>query len=536
MINIEGYQNFNTWVFKEYFEHALGSYSSVASVFIDIDKANGNENILEAYAYLATCDWQHLCGFQKDGIPLYLGLVAIQLLAASARQDDELCSASAYNPRLREKLSITDNILQRRYGEGQDKIYDHFEKWCNQHSLAIYLSRRITSGPGRYCQYPLSLALLHRKDIESLGLFFHDCKLAPDDEIDFEWFQRIVRNRIRNFSPLQRKWLRFDKGREEAALKQMYAAYLSWDGYYAETNEKRKSHNPTQAREYGMYWAAGDEPCPEFLCNDKEIPYRDIPGLNKRGCFFVQDPGYPKDWQLLPQKQVGSENDRQYAFVCITASSLTEALKEQFDIEPFCYESLRVYTLSSAQIGILATFLPNMFAFQPAIRLSGGIKLGYRIWMENAGPMIDTDHYRGESILLGCLRKNSPKEWKTLKISERPLVHLKEGRYFLQYSPDAALIHFEIASPLPYENTDWSNLGWALEENGFHVSDTPCIRGLDFSGIPPELLKIYAASPNTGNPIRQWLRLSTGQAVEKIDNENLIHQVLKRGKHGIRNR
>ena len=98
------------------------------------------------------------------------------------------------------------------------------------------------------------------------------------------------------------------------------------------------------------------------------------------------------------------------------------------------------------------------------------------------------------------------------------------------------MIHFEIASPLPYENTDWSNLGWALEENGFHVSDTPCIRGLDFSGIPPELLKIYAASPNTGNPIRQWLRLSTGQAVEKIDNENLIHQVLKRGKHGIRNR
>jgi len=531
-LEFKNYTKFNDWVYEVFLKPNINNYSNVASIFIDIQAIENQEYFTEACTFLREVEWHKLC-ISESHIPQYLGLVAIQLLAASSRQNDELCSSAAYNPRLRKILSLSDdNKLQAKYRDAQENIYDCFERWCKKNNFSIYLSH--SSVGHRYVQYPLSLALLHKKDIDSLGSFFHKCGLAQDDEIDFDVFKKIVLDRQGSFPPgIYQKWRNIDKGRKEGVLKQMYYAYLNlnWDGLY--DDKHRPSPNIKLGKEYTMYWTGGEDSEPEFRCNNDLI--KDVAFLEK-GIFFIQDSINWNDWNLISEKCISSKSNQRYVLAYLNETPFFNDLKNFFEQQPYCYGKLKLYPLDTAQITELEIRFPDRFKQAPAIHLIGGIKLGYREWMEGVGPILEAENYSALTVRLANLKFDYGKEWKVLEISEQRLMHLPPGRYFLQYSADMPLIHFKITSPIACEDYD-AKTGWELTENGYRVtSESTYIRGLDFSKIPIELLNAQTKKMQPGNLVRQWMELVTRDTTKVFDNENYIHKVLRRHNNGICNR
>ena len=131
------YEAFNQEVYERFFMPYLDSYSNVASMLANISEIQDSKFLDDACAFIKDRDWSVFCTTQSNGIPSYLGVIAIQLLAAAERTTD------AYNPRLRKLLSIdSDNELQRKYRSAQERIYDLFERWCKKRLCSIYLSKQ----------------------------------------------------------------------------------------------------------------------------------------------------------------------------------------------------------------------------------------------------------------------------------------------------------------------------------------------------------------------------------------------------------
>lgn len=527
---MQNYKKFNCWIYKK-FEPLFDTYSSVASIFIDIydNKNLSPVELSEISLFLKNYKWERLCYTsppQYGSIPMYLGLISIQLIAAADRHDDKDFTANAYNPRLKKLLSIDNNRLQKQYELAQEQIYADFEKWCIKHNLSIYLSK--TAMHHRYVQYPLSLALLHKDDIKSLGLFFHKSGIAHDDEIDFELFSKIINNNQRFLSKRIRKLIEnTDQELKKAIEKQMYLACKNWDGSYIEDHrpDKKYTSNKKQCDEYTIVWEAGNRrEFPEFFADSEKV--KDLSFIGK-GKFFVQDMEYPSDWNFTLEKYIDSQTNIKCVFIYI--NPLDDFIKKMINVagceKKYEFDNYKLILLSDQDIYKLKDLFPEKFKCQPLICLSGGLKLSHREWMKDAGPIIEPHNYKKETILF---RNAKESKWIEKKISEQPLRELSCGTYYLQYGDDSPFIHFKICDPLPFEGHR-SLSGWEASDNGFTVSNTHNfhVSGMDFSKIPNDYIQIQ------GNIIRQWVTLATEKKVKKINNENLVHKILRRNNNGI---
>ena len=524
----EEYLKFNQWVYDRYFAQTINTYSHIASIFIDIQNIKECDYFANACNFLRINTWDKLC-FDKDDVPQYLGLIAIQLLAASARQDDELCTSAAYNPRLRQYLNIDDNKLQMKYRDAQERIFSLFEEWCKRHSYAIYLSKSSTHY--RYVQFPLSLALLHKKDLQSLGIFFHKCAFARNDEIDFECFSQIVQSRTGSFPPnIHQKWNRLasDKGRKTAVLKQMYFAFLNWDGNFEENHKQYQSWNAQQAKDYSMYWAQSQEIQPDFFCNNQSANY---PLGNSKDGFWEQDPLKPNDWTFIEDRYLTSHESSLYVFTYCSNSFFAIELCDRFQKKPYLYGSIKIILFSSQEISEIIQSFPTKFTKNHLLYLTGGIKLAHREWMEGAGPIVSTDTQYTKAFLV-CLE--SPEQNREICLADQPLIHLPAGHYFIRYCAEMPRIHFKITSVLPEDERNIKS-GWCLSNDGCYATSTaPHIHGLDFSQIPEDIL--CPTTNHNGNQTRIWMNLTTEIKTQRYRNENIIHNALRRSIDGIRNR
>lgn len=532
------YLNFNEWVFKSFIERNINTYSSVASIFIDIDSKINSEIVPEKLdivtAFLREYDWQYLCFTPKEGIPLYLGLIAIQLYAAANRHDDDICSAAAYNPRLEERLGIVNDYqLHAKYRDAQEKIYSDFEQWCIKNNFSIYLAKNSSSH--RYVQYPLSLALLHKKDIESLGLFFHKCGLAKDDEIDFDLFCGIVKSNKNCASQgIRHKMASFEE-RGNAIIKQMYQIYKKWDGTYAKEQQRIPTNytlNKAMAIEYMMVWDIDSGEPPEFWVDSEKID--DLSFLDI-GQFFAQDSVNCNDWIMTAAKYVSSQGGIKYVFVYVHETAFIRELLDNFIHIHRSFRSIKIFTFFTEHLSELERLFPDKFKQEPIIRLVGGVKIARREWMEGAGPIIEPCNYSKGTFLLSSSKDKESCHCKN--IADQPLINLPCGSYYLQYDADAPILHFKICVPLPYEEQRVVS-GWILTANGFAADNHDFhISGLDFSRIPVDLLneQLTIRMRNSGI-VREWMCLAKGGKTREIDNEHYILKVLRRNNNGICNR
>ena len=528
------YEAFNQEVYERFFMPYLDSYSNVASILANISEIQDSKFLDDACAFIKDRDWSVLCTTQSNGIPSYLGVIAIQLLAAAERTTDALCTSKAYNPRLRKLLSIdSDNELQQKYRSAQERIYDLFEQWCKKRLCSIYLSKQSSSR--RFVQFPLSLALLHKRDLESLSYFFYRCNLQAGDEIDFYLFKQLIDTHTSYLPANVYNKLRqvVDLDRKQALCKQIYSAFLSWDGSYEE-NRKRYISKRNQIKEYTMYWLGNSSTPPQLFCDDDEMSYYDVIREFTKGCFFEQDPLRRNDWTRVSEHKLRSEKSSSYALV-IGNTPFINDVKRHLGEPNYNYGdgAFKVFIITRKEIDLLAKCFPDRFGnnFQePLVKLVGGLKIGPRKWLTGAGPVISAEGYIGTTArLINC--KDDQKT--TVNIANQPLISLPSGRYLLKYSPEAPAILFTISSDWQEEACQGG--GWNIDDGRISpiTAEEFLFQGLDFSNFP---VNENGDTLSTGNAVRQWISLASGKNDVEISNESIVHKALRRKLNGIRNR
>jgi len=531
------YEAFNQEIYERFFMPYLDSYSNVASILANISEIQDSEFLKDACAFIRDCDWRVLCTTRSNGIPSYLGIIAIQLLAAAERTNDALCTTKAYNPRLRKLLSIdSENDLQQKYRSAQEYIYELFEQWCKKRLYSIYLSKQ--SSNRRFVQFPLSLALLHKRDLESLSYFFYRCNLQAGDEIDFYLFKQLIETHSSYLPASVYNKLRqvVDLDRKQALCKQIYSAFLSWDGSYEE-NRKRYISKRSQIKEYSMYWLGDSSTPPQLFCDDDEMSYYDVLREFPQGCFFDRDPLRRNDWIRISEHNLRSDQESAYAWV-VGNTRFINNVKQYLGVPQYDYGNgaFKIFIISSQEINLLAKYFPDRFgnnSQEPFVKLIGGLKIGPRKWLTGAGPIISAEGSIGTTAHLINYKNN---EKTIVNITDQPLIDLPSGRYLLRYSPEAPAILFTI-SPAYQEETVQIGGGWIINNAGMYLTTTSenefQLQGLDFSNFP---ISKNADFIPTGNTLQQWMCLAVGKKNVEISNENIVHKALRRKLYGIRNR
>ena len=542
---LKSYVEFNKWIFEKYFLNHLNSYANVATLLTNIAQIQDFPDFSRICQYIAGESWELFCLIPPTSVwaeerleaghcrvPLCLGVIAVQLLAASARHDDELYTANAYNPRLRNLLAISQNSLQQKYASAQENLYRIFQKWCEENNLLIVIPEA-SGNYRRYVRYPVSLALLHQQDLNALHHFFGRSGFRAHEELFFDEFclrfSSVSGYLLDGIAPsVARKWRAVEEEwRKLAILRQIYAEYLEWDGTYSSIVEMGPSVSVKKrisgVHEYFLHWMEMANMPPEFYCDEEPAGMREG--------FYLQSPCDRYRWEFLPARQLSVNLTRPCILLSKRDGSPYSVLIGN-ENPSLIFENCRINKLTPEMIAVLIRSFPKDFLGCAALRLTGGIRLGIRNWMEGAGPLVEKDNFTGDTALLFCEGKAPEK----ILLSAQKIQYYPPGKYMLRYHPDAPPIHFSIS--VPGEIREISHQGWYFEENRKQFlpgngEEMHC-HGLDFSNIPAELCSVE--SSDIENPIRKWMMLAVGQEVSSPVEELILHRILRRDRYGIRNR
>ncbi|MBE6401673.1 MAG: hypothetical protein E7037_06585 [Verrucomicrobia bacterium] len=508
------YVEFNNWVYERFFAPNLHSGVSVAALLAEVDEIRNHPSFGEACKHLSwTEDWHGLDNLDGN-TPRYIGLIAIQVLAAFECHADKQKTDRAYNPEL---CKLLDNIslseLQKRYKgngvfSGQDEIYESFGIWCEKNGLSVSLPPK-KKGSNRYVQYPDSLSLLNKENLKQID-FKRD--FVYGEEIDFDKFkQRILRGRyLPPYLPIKveekiNQIIR-QKGSHtrDAILLQIFIGYKNWDGTQASVKyDQIKSRQPG-TNEYLLYWDDLGEFVPELECNGIPVPLDSILSLYKKGAFFVRESDDSICWRMVSEK---IESISKYLYIC-SCKAPTDFWKKiiiEKDFFPKEFDHYRLIVVPEELVP-----LQKKSDAKSGISLSGGFKIGWRQWMQGGGP-----ETIGSSNSSAGLVSAQDGKYNVINLQKNPLVNLPAGLYLLKGNATAPQIHFEIVDPKFIDAPSRKNLGWnpypfidAKEET------SSC--GLNFSLLP--------ATESLGqSPLKAWIKSANETFNRRFINRNLIN-------------
>lgn len=197
--------------------------------------------------------WDPLLTIQKDGIPRYIGLIAIQCFAASQMQRDEYNAADAYKVRLAEVLGL-DNIqdLQNLFNRNNQKPSIQEQIWLQ---AKVFFSDKLgqdldlpepISGWGKFVQFPKSQALLNVEDLKHFTIFFAE-EWNVKEDIPFSYFKQRLQRSLHNITQTAKTKLLLEHGQKrDQCIQQVYDYFNVWNGEIYDYSLLRK---PTSATE-----------------------------------------------------------------------------------------------------------------------------------------------------------------------------------------------------------------------------------------------------------------------------------------------
>lgn len=256
-----------------------------------------------------------------------LGILAIQLYAASLRKEEYLYSSRNYTIRLRELLNWDDNDWKKWMYARQDEYWETFYNWCTEQGFYIQRCKPF-DGPGRFVQYPIehSKTVFTEEDLLYISNCFVENHLFPGEDISYCEFNRIIghydiERTIKN--PEVKHALRvLDYSLcKDDYLRQVYNFYLRWDGKSKERLTQKTISAPNESVASQLYMTE-DLKTLEFrtkdmvlqepkLCIDN-LSYNTIKSRysfrrkNKSVIIFKRDDIYDNYWQETRFLEPGS--------------------------------------------------------------------------------------------------------------------------------------------------------------------------------------------------------------------------------------
>jgi hypothetical protein len=477
------YVDFNKSVLEFYTERANSSFCNLAIDDNDVKNIIGD---LPFFTELQQ-DWNLLLE-SLDDIPQYLGLIAIQCLAASQREADKEndIGENEYQIRLKKLLDLkSDSKLQDLYkginsqNPIQEQIWfaakDFLQK---RYCLEINIPPSNTHA-GRYVQYPKSQSLLTKEELKRFTPFFSET-FVINESISLQYFAEQCKNNLRNIPLRQRAKILFIE-KEKQCCEQVFNYFNHWDGTIFSSNviNNQSNNRQTQYTETSRLFLSFDENKPKVHWNSKEITWEDIFNIKdykyfQKDLFLFTEHEYYKneyeDARILAENSMGYialnniQKPNEYSF-------LIQNNIEKHDLG----NSIFLFKINSNNIDIGANFKAN------TVKLIGGIRLNRkREYLEGSVPFIACDE---EFVVI----------FEHKKITYNSEI-AQAGSYKVRVNGYKDFI-FEIIAPQKTALKSSQNKGWLLESLTFQNKD------INLEGSLISLKNVKSTKPI----IRKWI-------------------------------
>lgn len=330
------------------------------------------------------------------------GILAIQLYAATKREDSGGITERNYRDRLSQVLDWDIQDLQYWMVENQERYWEHLYLWCRQHDIRIAQCRP-KIGVGRYVQYPIQQAarVFTQKDLNAIAYHFVECNLQPGEDIGEHDFWNILSKRQLPYYVHTNHGRRLIEEHEyrQDAYKQIYNFYLRWDGNYLDI-EKNRSAKVSKEQHF------------LYLSEDGHIDVRDknmklekrvdwdilsTSSLNtfysfKRSQWILfrknEDyEGYWEETRYLEQREENGETIHEEGMAVVFTSN--DSVYRYSGLNPFS-NLLPIYSSRRIKIYRLR-YSPNMANLYTAKRffeLEGGLKVGRMQYLFGGAPVL----------------------------------------------------------------------------------------------------------------------------------------------------
>ena len=465
------------------------------------------------------------------------GILAIQLYAATKREDSDGITEANYRDRLSQVLLNWElSELQSWMKDNQDYYWQELYRWCDSNNFIISKCRQ-TTGKGRYVQYPIQQArrVFTQKDLKGIAYYFVQNKLQPGEDIQETDFWRILnKRRLPNY-------VHNNHGRRliatpeylEDAYKQIFNYYLRWDGTYLDYTKNRNAR-------------VNDEKYFLFLSDEGYLDIRDkslkrceridwdkltLKCLNNYYSFkrnqvivFKKNEDYDGYWEET--RYIEGEEDG-LAIVFTERSSSNSQYSYNFNssygddsifsfLQPiFVCSRLKVYRFNYSRN------LYSIYSEKRFFSLDGGLKIGRMSYLEGGAPLLK-------------IEKESPfwidGETPPTKIEDGVLLlnYLKPGKHAIKF-PGFKKIEFSIlkAEELLHH---WDNNYTQWKMNKKENIWSPCadydsgIVGIDFSSI--KMIKQTASSKGV---LTRWVLFNAGfDTFKKEEEDNIALRIISR--------
>lgn len=248
------FQSFCSFIKQEFFSsESIGEEVSFAVDKYTIHKFCNKDNVSEK----ELLDSVHkVLWYYRPSISHIIGILAIQLYAASLRENNDGYTENNYRDRLSILLNWYITDLQSWMTQWQDYYWQSLYNWCTDNGFEIFkCSPKI--GKNRYVQYPIehSKSVFTIEDLLYIAKCFVDNNLLPGEDISFKEFKSIIKDyTIRSFTQTNHgKGVIYYSRRAEDYLRQVYNFYLRWDGLFKDRNTQRRIVNRKDSTERQLY-------------------------------------------------------------------------------------------------------------------------------------------------------------------------------------------------------------------------------------------------------------------------------------------
>ena len=479
------YQEFNRRIFHFYQARSTSSFCILSiskKEFEDIIPLSEIANFTQL-----RYSWNGLLNY-REGLPQYFGLIAIQCLAASFMQRDNINAEDAYKIRLCQILNLSDNQELHALFKGdsaerplQEEIWYSAKYFFKKHfNQDLHIPAR-TIYAGRFVQYPKSQSLLNLEDLKHFTSFFAT-EFLPGETIPFPFFKQRLEADLLNLQLTNRAWEILQEGQKrEKCLQQVFEYLNAWDGTIftplkGKAVEKGKSSNLIKHHSVLLIVERG---LPKFYLVDRQggtfmqetaveqLLYLSTVVRHHKGLFILTETDYPDEYEagrfILRERLCYLLLDR------IHRNSECQFLEKnnlgRYEVGP--NQILYAYRHEKSH-----RFLIHLVQNANPVKLTGGIRTTRsKEFLEGYGPsIIGSSDFKVIYENMGCEYIPHEAACGTYKVR---VDHFRD-------------FGFQIVKPIPLSiNVPSKEAGWSIAQ--YKISDTFDIEGLSMATIAKKI-------------------------------------------------
>lgn len=417
------YSKFNAWVFDYYLNNCIPNQINSLSIPVsEIDEFIVEYNIeLDSFKEINNRSWSYLIK-EKEGIPQFFGLIALQCFAAFKMQNIDQISSNNFREQFSEIVGFSDVNKFNEYSSEefdnkykvQEIIWKSIMDFFKTKDIIINIPS-VRKGKDRYVQFPKSQIVLNFEDLKEYYAFFILIK-KEFDFISFEDFRKYYINRISYFSSNFKRPNNVKNDSQWSELEYKIKIKQIFDYYCSDEWINKNVVSNINDRNSSSNYIIKFTPSELLLFDEYHNKLENLNELirSNRFMIFKENEDYPNEFESV--NSICFENNN---IILIYKSAVNSneinILNNSFSIIPYdnLEHNILIYQIKNS--GHFPDFIKNKITSDYPIELKGFKVSGKKKYFVNSPPKI---HRNNEIIFQIYFNKKRISEEEINKIGK----------------------------------------------------------------------------------------------------------------------